>query len=249
MKLTAYDLSRDKGAILAAVLERTANPVPAPKPAPKVSPVKLLKPAPKPAKVARPAKPPKPKAATVKVKPAPAPRKPAPKPARKKGPQTRADVLARAKLVYDLQSQGMEKASIMAATGMTEHQYKAALRAAHRNGIIPPGFQVGQRQQIPVTAKVKYDLRRLSRACFCEKYGCSVKTVSLMRKRLGIDNVVFVHRWYAEDVAKLFEHRAAGLSYEAIGAIYGVTGASIGEIIRKAKKRGIECYPLRPKNK
>lgn len=237
MKLTAYDLALDKSAILAAFLaDHKPDPVPAP-----VAPVKPVKPA----KVARPANPPKPKVATVKAKPAPALRKPA----RKKGPPTRADVLERAQLVYDLQSQGMEKSAIMAATGMTDHQYKAALRAAHRNGIIPPGFQLGQRKTIPITAKVKHDLRRLSRASFCEKYGCSVKTVSMMRKRLGIDNVVFVHRWYAEDVARLFEYRESGLSYESIGAIYGVTGASIGEIIRKAKARGIECYPLRPKSK
>lgn len=250
MRLSAYDLARDKGAILAAVIDRhKAKPVTAPKPAPKVSPVKPLKPAPKP-KVARPAKPQKPKAATVKAKPAPKPAtKPSPKPARKKGPATRPDVLERAQLVYDLQLQGMEKAAIMAATGMTDHQYKAALRASHRNGIIPNGFQLGQRKTIPITANVKSDLRRLSRACFCEKYGCSVKTVSLMRKRLGITNVVFSHRWYAEDVARLFEQRNAGLSYESIGMIYGVTGATIGEIIRKAEKRGIECYPLRPSRK
>lgn len=235
MKLSAYDLSRDKSAMLAAFLsERQPEAV-------------VVKPATMPVKVAKP----KPlRTTTAKPKPRlAAQRKPAPNPARKKGPPTRADVLERAQIVYELQAQGMEKASIMAATGMTDHQYKSALRAAHRHGIIPPGFALGQRQQIPVTPTVKRDLRRLKRDAFCEKYGCSVKTVSMMRKRLGIDNIVFVHRWYAEDVARLFEYRELGLSYEAIGAIYGVTGASIGEIIRKAKARGIECYPLRPKSK
>lgn len=249
MKLTAYDLSPDKGAILAAFLAGKKKPAPVPAAKPVPVPVPVPKAAPKAAPKAKPV----PKAA-VKAKPAPKAKakpkiQPSAKPLKKPGPQTRPDVLERAQLVYELQTQGMEKAAIMAATGMTEHQYKAALRSAHSNGIIPPGTVIGRRQQIAVTAKVKHDLRRLSRACFCEKYGCSVKTVSMMRKRLGIDNIVFVHRWYAEDVARLFEYREAGLSYEAIGAMYGVTGASIGEIIRKAKKRGIECYPLRPKSK
>lgn len=247
MKLSAYDLSRDKSAILAAFLAGKKQPAQVPAPVPAAKPVPVPKPATAPK--ARPAA-----KAAVKTKPAPKV-KAKPKaqtyaqPRKKKGPPSCPETLERAKLVYALQKKGMEKAAIMQQTGMTEHQYKAALRSAHRHGIIPPGTLIGQRHQIPVTAKVKHDLRRLSRACFCEKYGCSVKTVSLMRKLLGIENIVFVHRWYAEDVAKLFEHHAAGMSYEAIGVLYGVTGASIGEIIRKAKKRGIECYPLRPKNK
>lgn len=245
MKLSAYDLSNDKSAMLAAFLAGKKQPVPVSEPVLAAKPKPAPKTATKPVQKAKPAPKPKP-APKVKAKPK---AQPSAKPLKKKGPPSCPETLERAKLVYALQVQGMEKAAIMQQTGMTDHQYKSALRAAHRHRIIPPGFQVGQRQQIPVTAKVKHDLRRLSRASFCEKYGCSVKTVSLMRKRLGITNVVFSHRWYAEDVARLFEHRAAGLSYEAIGAIYSVTGASIGEIIRKAKKRGIECYPLRPKNK
>ena len=243
MRLSAYDLSSDKAAVLAAFVKRhkaVQAPVPEQTPA-KAKPTPApVKPAPKPAPVKAEAKP-KPK-----KKPVPKPVV-IPKPARVVSDSSHAACRERASLIYDMQKKGMARSEILEATSMTLHAYKSALRAGRKTGIIPDDFVIGQRKKIRVTKRVESDLKTMIRSDFCRKYGCSVKTVSLMRKRLGIDKVVFAHKWYAEDIARLFEYRAAGMSYRQIGDIYGITGASVSETVRKAVRRGLECYPNRPK--
>jgi len=53
-------------------------------------------------------------------------------------------------------------------------------------------------------------------------------------------------RWYAEDIAKMFEMKELGVSGEDMADIYGVTRRTIYVTLYKARKYGFSSFPKRP---
>lgn len=52
-------------------------------------------------------------------------------------------------------------------------------------------------------------------------------------------------RFYAEDVAKMFELKSAGMNRNDIGQIFNASGGIISTTISKAKKQGFDRFPKR----
>ena len=53
------------------------------------------------------------------------------------------------------------------------------------------------------------------------------------------------HRYFAEDVARMFELRNSGYSWSKIGSEFGVCGKSVYEVCNRALVNGFDSYPLR----
>ena len=54
-------------------------------------------------------------------------------------------------------------------------------------------------------------------------------------------------RWYAEDVAKIFELASAGIKHSIIAEYFNTAKRNIEKILYNARKNGFDAYPLRSK--
>lgn len=52
-------------------------------------------------------------------------------------------------------------------------------------------------------------------------------------------------KWYAEDVASLFEMRASGVCLKSCGRHFNVSWRTIQRVIENAKRGGFAAYPKR----
>lgn len=94
------------------------------------------------------------------------------------------------------------------------------------------------------------DLEHLTNPEFAEKYGVTINAIKAARtrykklcprSRLSLGG----RKFFAEDVAWMFEQKMAGKTYREIGEEINRTAALVRRIMTRAAELGYQAYPTR----
>lgn len=75
--------------------------------------------------------------------------------------------------------------------------------------------------------------------------GRSERAIAKARRHYGLPGVrrKGTRRWYAEDIERIREMNASGVTHREIARMYGVSKSQINQMIYRANRYGLAAYP------